>query len=332
MQGRSGFYCTLLAAFLLIIIINTACERNNYELVDPGTTGQWTLFSTADGLPGNNVSDIYLDTKGRVWFTCPGFGVASYFNGEMTYYRAATSPLANDAVNCVEEAGDGSILFGTFNGLSVYSSNDSWTTVLDPTVKVLFINTIKVSLNKWIWIGTQNQGLYLNNGTGYKKFLSDPYKNIHAVEESYNGTMFFGTDTGVVKFDGNILTNLTKKDGLPSNIISALRYDKKDRMWIGTIGGKSASWLDSKGIHALNLMASTDSINIKDILEDRHGNIWFATARHGVIKYDGVVTTPFREFNGFPDNSVNCIAEDQDGNLWFGLKNKGVVKYTLPMN
>jgi ligand-binding sensor domain-containing protein len=84
-------------------------------------------------------------------------------------------------------------------------------------------------------------------------------------------------------------------------------------------------------MHQLNLMAGADSVNIRDIFEDRAGNVWFATGRNGLIKYDGVLPYSFKEFNGFPEDKVNCIAEDKDGNLWFGLESKGVVKYSLPI-
>jgi ligand-binding sensor domain-containing protein len=316
---------------LLMLVALSGCERNSYEVLDPESAGVWTTYTTDDGLPGNRVSDIMLDSKNNLWFTCPGFGSARLESSEIVYYRSSTSPILNDGVNCIDEASDGSILFGTVNGLSELNPDESWLSYTDPT-NVLYINTILVSSNGWRWIGTQAQGLYLDAGNGYAKILNTEYRNIKAIEEDRAGNIFIGTDNGIVKYDGTGYSTITVKNGLPSDRITSLRYDSRDRLWIGTEGGKVASWMDQKGvISSLNLMAGTDNIHIRDIFEDSQGNIWFATAENGAVKYDGVITTSYKEYNGFPENSVNCIASDIDGNLWFGLENRGVVKYTLPI-
>ena len=321
----------LYSVILILPALFTSCERNDYEILSPEEAGQWTSYTTADGLPGNRVSDIMHDTRDNLWFTCPGYGTAKFDRETLTYYRAATTPILNDAVNCIDESSDGSILFGTGNGLSVMSPDDDWSSYIDP-VNVLFINAIKVSSNSWIWLGTQSQGLYLNKGSGFVKILSEEYRNIYAVEEGIPGNIFIGTDNGIVKYDGANYSTITVKDGLPGNMVSSLRFDSRERLWIGTYGGKYASWIDRTGVmNHLNLMAGTDSILINDIFEDTQGNIWFATTGNGLIMYDGVITQSFKEYNGLPENSVNCIEEDADGNLWFGLNSKGVVKYTLPV-
>jgi ligand-binding sensor domain-containing protein len=195
----------------------------------------------------------------------------------------------------------------------------------------MYVNTIKVASNGWIWIGTENQGFYINTGTGYTKTLTDAYKNVHAIEEGSPGNIFIGTDNGIVKWDGTKYTYITRTSGLPADRVSALWFDTKKRLWVGTDGGKTASWIDEKGMHQLNLMTSTDSVFIKDIIEDRKGDIWFATHRTGLIRFDGVVPVPIGKLDGLPDDKVNCIAEDKDGNLWFGFENKGIARYTLPI-
>jgi len=48
---------------------------------------------------------------------------------------------------------------------------------------------------------------------------------------------------------------IKKADGLPAEKVSALRSDSRGRLWIGTDGGKTAAWLDTGGIHQLDLMA-----------------------------------------------------------------------------
>jgi ligand-binding sensor domain-containing protein len=320
-----------LALFIVFMILASACERTDVELLDPDSAGVWTVYDMSDGLPSNQVSDIKLDRKGNLWFTFPGYGTAMYNNQTWTYYRASTSQILNDAVNCVAETADGQIVFGTSDGLSFLSSDNVWSSYNDPT-STMNINAIKVGSNGWIWVGTNDQGFYVNNGSGFTKVLTDQYKKVNSIEEGIQGNIYLGTDNGIIRWNGSTYSYITLAEGLPSNKISAIKLDKRERLWIGTRNGKTASWLDWRGIHQLNLMAGADSVHIKDIFEDRSGNVWFATRANGLIKYNGVIPYSYKVFNGFPDNNVNCIAEDKSGNLWIGLENKGLVKYTLPIN
>jgi ligand-binding sensor domain-containing protein len=115
--------------------------------------------------------------------------------------------------------------------------------------------------------------------------------------------------------------------------VTSLRSDSKKRLWIGTDGGKTVSWIDATGLHQLNLMTGSDTLSVKDIWEDRRGDIWFATFNDGLIMYDGVIPHVYKNgINGLPENKVNCIGEDKNGNLWFGLYSKGLVRYTLPID
>jgi ligand-binding sensor domain-containing protein len=321
------------AVILVSLMLFIACERNAYQLLDPASAGEWTLYTTADGLPSNQVRYIKLDSKNNLWFTFPGYGIAKFDNESWTYYRTGATPLLNDGVICLAEASDGRIIFGTSDGLSILGNNNVWSSYIDP-VTSMFVNTIKIGSNGWIWVGTQDQGFYLNknDGLGFIKNLTALYKNVNIIEEGFEGNIFLGTDNGIIRWDGTNYSYLTTVNGLPHNKVTSIRLDTKERLWIGTDGGKTVSWIDRNGMHQLNLMTGSDSLFVKDILEDRKGDLWFATYNNGLIRYDGIVPHVIKVFDGTLENKVNCIEQDKDGNLWFGLNSKGVVKYTLPID
>jgi ligand-binding sensor domain-containing protein len=169
----------------------------------------------------------------------------------------------------------------------------------------------------------------VNSGSGFIKTVTDTYKNVNAIEEGDACNIFIGTDNGIVKWDGSGYSYINKASGLPADRVSSIRFDSKKRLWIGTLGGKTASWIDSKGIHQLNLLTGTDSLFIKDIHEDQKGDIWFATHKTGLIRFNGVYPESFSTISEFPEDNVNCIAEDREGNLWFGFETMGIARYTL---
>jgi ligand-binding sensor domain-containing protein len=72
----------------------------------------------------------------------------------------------------------------------------------------------------------------------------------------------------------------------------------------------------------VNLTSKLGSQAFYDVLEDRKGNLWFATGDSGVYYYPSApLKAGFQHFTtrqGLADNSVICIYEDKAGIIWFG--------------
>ncbi|MBG0859109.1 MAG: hypothetical protein IQL11_06360 [Bacteroidales bacterium] len=313
---------------LLFLLFCASCERNDYELLDPESAGVWTHFDTNDGLPGNTVTDIGRDSKDNLWIAFAGQGIARYNYDTWTSYRTTNSLLLSNIVSCIAENKDGSIIIGTALGLSVLSETNTWDSYLDP----LIITSVKVASNGNIWIGTADQGFFVNRGSGYEKVYNDLYKTVNVIEEDASGNVWLGTNNGLIKWDGKSYSYLGMLNGLPNNRVSSLLRDRQNRLWIGTRGGKTVSWIDNRGIHQLQLFNNKDTCLVNDIFQDRSGSIWFATSSDGLVKYDGIIPLTIKAATGkLPENTILSIGEDKYGNLWFGLATKGVVRYTLPI-
>jgi signal transduction histidine kinase len=63
-----------------------------------------------------------------------------------------------------------------------------------------------------------------------------PSNRVRAIAEGKDGTMWFGTDAGLARYDGRRTQAVTAQD-LPSGRILALKYDEADVLWIGTETG-----------------------------------------------------------------------------------------------
>lgn len=102
--------------------------------------------------------------------------------------------------------------------------------------------------------------------------------------------------------------------------ISALWYDSKESLWIGT----------NKGLYVLKRHGAGDEtkcvlpdIHIRFLYEDSHQQIWAAPLRHGIYKISGDASSVVHylkkeNMNSLLNNDVRCVAEDDSGNLWFG--------------
>src|ERR1044072_296401 len=55
---------------------------------------------------------------------------------------------------------------------------------------------------------------------------------VYCMTQDKEGFMWFGTETGLSRFDGTHFKNFTREDGLPDNEIIQLFVDSKGRVWI----------------------------------------------------------------------------------------------------
>lgn len=55
---------------------------------------------------------------------------------------------------------------------------------------------------------------------------------VYCMTQDTDGFLWFGTETGLSRFDGSKFVNFTTADGLPDNEILTLYGDKAGRVWI----------------------------------------------------------------------------------------------------
>lgn len=70
---------------------------------------------------------------------------------------------------------------------------------------------------------------------------------------------------------------------------------------------------------------------IRNIHEDKVGNLWFGTNGKGVAHFNGDSITYFSNEEGFGGQQITGMTEDADRNIWFAT-NQGVVKYDWSVN
>lgn len=198
-----------------------------------------------------------------------------------------------------------------------------------------------------LWFGTLGDGVVRYDGKTLTYFSSPEgfiNNTVYAINEDKNGNMWFGTDQGVYKYDpspllkavGQSFRNYNQKDGLNHIDISrkSILVDQSGTIWVGTHGGVYVfnPSADSTGGQSFSLFKQLPPINVAGIMEDKSGNIWFASSDKGVFRYDPSPTagvkaiTNIAEKEGLGENYAGGMAEDKDGHIWFLMKN-GICKY-----
>lgn len=170
----------------------------------------------------------------------------------------------------------------------------------------------------------------LINSQGTKK-----NENVSCGLQDRNGNLWFGTGSGVYRYDGKLFFNYTTNEGLNNNSVKCIMEDKAGNIWFGTTDG--ICYFDGKIIKTIAIPSmirpfinNNDFYNLSStkntvwsMLQDKSGKIWFGTG-DGVYIYNGKSFTRFLDiFNGVINKEnlhlkmVDCILEDKIGNIWF---------------
>jgi len=97
-----------------------------------------------------------------------------------------------------------------------------------------------------------------------------------------------------------------------------VRNVKQDRNGNMLIAASFGGVFRYDGKSFTNLTSKLGSRRFWDVLEDRKGNLWFASTDSGVYYYNGKSFQHFTTRQGLANNSVISIYEDKAGIIWFG--------------
>ncbi|HSD14807.1 MAG TPA: two-component regulator propeller domain-containing protein [Flavobacterium sp.] len=211
----------------------------------------------------------------------------------------------------------------------------------DPSLVSQYIRTIFQDSKGNYWFGPAGQSVarydektlqyYSRTEFFHGNSKADPnFNSVHAIAEDKKGNIWFGTDCGAVKYDGKTFRSYTEEDGLRNITVGrkSILVDKNGTVWVGTSGGvfrfnPSADNTGGKSFLPFDLLST---IKVKDIMEDKTGNIWFASQDNGVFRYDGKTIENIMEKEGLGDNYAGGMAQDKTGNFWFTMKD-GICRY-----
>ena len=162
------------------------------------------------------------------------------------------------------------------------------------------------------------------------------FQTVRDIVKAPDGSVWFATwGGGVSQLTGTEWTTYTKADGLASDMVRALLFDKRGGLWAGMTEGISyfdgSSWISYT---AENTPAIKED-SIFSITQLRNGEIWFGSSQPVIAVYtppevNSDVTEPWRiiEFpNTDRNSSVRDILETEDGSIWVAFDTAGVARF-----
>ena len=247
---------------------------------------------------GNAIRLIYEDAAGGYWLGTRGgtlYMCDSLFNILDTQQLKNGLPyaMAEDTLGCKWIATKG-------NGLFIYPP-DGNKNPENFNLPIQNAYSILRDTKNRMWIASFGTGLYLaerNEGKlSFRQFdMNNSHRNsMRTMIQDRQGIIWIGSSDGIIAFD-------------PNRIIE----DESEKIYFRT---------DNKNPHAVN------NSEVKAILEDSKGRIWFGTTGGGLnllMRKEELKDSGFKHFtsqNGLSNEIIQAIQEDDQGNIWVSTEN-----------
>lgn len=199
-----------------------------------------------------------------------------------------------------------------------------------------------------------NQDIYADNKNNYKPKYSNPFtepwrwesfseligKGARCMIEDSNGSLWFGVNGGVMKYDGMRWKYYSISKDTSDTPVVSLCFASDGSLYLGT--AKGVSVFKNGRMKSINLNVDLgDPIehpyNKIPIIESADKSIWIGTHQGAIrikekqiilYRENEVASDPakFNEVKKMPLFDIYSIFEDNSGNMWFGLRDGRIFK------
>jgi ligand-binding sensor domain-containing protein/signal transduction histidine kinase len=311
-------------------IVTSGCEDNDGNLI-VGTLGAGVFWYDANGKYQNistnqGLSSIYVlslcpDREGDLWVGTDGSGLdrikKKTFGTPAELHPWAAQSLSHDG------SGGLWVAFGAL-GVSHWTTNsvqnfypgqhqDAWETLVDRRQRV--------------WVGTHDDGLFLFQTNHFVPAAGAEIlgREIFALFEDRDGTLWAGTQTGLANFDGQNWKLLTPRNGLSGNAVRAIAQDAAGNLWAGTESRGLNLFKNGKFTVYRQTEGGLPGDDISCLYTDKAGILWVGTSGHGLARLQNGRWTRFGTTNGLASDHISYITGDDAGCLWIG-SNAGLMR------
>ena len=239
------------------------------------------------------------------------------------------------------------LVFLCFGYICVQSQDEIVTFTKDDGLTSVLITASHVDSKGIVWIGTSN-GLNAYTGTEWIpiKHIDDnksgrvkPFGIVHGIFEDLNTNIWVSSDKGLFLYNRKYWT-FFEPEGDNDYTVGEFFQDRSGAVWMtheyfqdlnedmgfSMVSGKLQMYNNGRWYKFDNDLAGTASLKFEElpkyftsILQDRQGNMWFATLE-GVFMFNGKEWSSFKK-EELDANKIYDIIEDRNGTIWVATDN-----------
>ena len=263
------------------------------------------------------------DSKGSLWIGTTR-GIIVRQNGRTVRIRTPQG-LVSESIGCIMEDREGSIWIATGNGAMKLPSR--YTLNFKELQGISGILTVLVDKSNTVWCGGFSPLYKIEKDHSVHILDQNPLLKdlvVFSMTEDKSGQIWFGTQSGLVMYDGKKFVR-QKISGKPAMLfISSLVADRHGGVWVG-LKGEIVNIKNKSIVASYGVRDKIPDNDISTMMIDHEGRLWFSTDNRVGYIQDGVVST-FDSTEGMQRKRVERMMEDSQGRIWFVLGGRVVYR------
>lgn len=318
----------------------------------PQSPGEARWYTTADGLPNNNLHALFQSRDGRIWIGTRGGGLAVLGDESLRTYAAAQG--LTDRINALAEDRDGNLWIGTQtsgaikvvrSGLLSYGTAEGLGTpevisIFEDLAGELIALSTKWTLNRFD--GDKFTSVRVNLPQNILESSSGRWMII----QDHLGEWWVATNQGLYRFPkvsrleelarARPVASYTVRDGLADNYISRLYEDSRGDIWLGSFHPPVTLTRWERATNTFHRFSETDGLPPQNwphvFTEDRAGHLWIGMHNGGLMRYRDNRLEFFGADAGVPMGLTQGLYFDHAGRLWAAVRGRGTGRINDPLS
>ena len=254
---RAKLWCVLLGIILQLLAGFGAAAHASNRVADL-TQFKIDTWQTEQGLPQNTVQTMYQSKSGQLWIGT-AYGLVRFDGLRFsTLENVAPPELATRSIFGLMEDVQGNMWIAHGGGAS--RSRNAYGQVFEPA----FDPSLTAGRSAWAFAQAPQSKLPAGNPSSAQ----------------LDNTVWAATDNGLIRWRNGEAKRYGVGEGLPTNRLRTLAFDRDGTLWIGTTGGGLVSFSDEK-FKVFNPSNGFPHLEVRSVMADPAGGIWAATAGGG---------------------------------------------------
>jgi PAS domain S-box-containing protein len=282
--------------------------------------GQFTIYTTKDGLISNTIAALSKDAEGSIWIGTE-LGLSRFKDGGFTNYTT-NDGLAANTVRSLYYDLDGNLWIGGNKGkLSRFKDGKFYTEKFDGPAPAGDIQSIIRDREQSLWFAAYDGLFRLQNGKSMRYTTNDGLSSNQCqnVREDQEGTLWIGTARGLSRYKRSQFSSYPLGDGFSApGPVYTIYNDAEGSLWVG-FRSQGLARLRQGQFSSYTTQDGLVDNDVSTVFEDKNGNLWVGTGYGLSVFREGKFTT-CDTANGLPFAPVSALAEDREGNLWVGTQ------------
>ena len=257
--------------------------------------------SPPDQWQGRAVLSVWPGQQGALWIGSEGAGLYRLQNNHWTNF-GIDQGIRNPYIWSLAEDAQGRMWAGTWGGGSFVQSGDRFEFAPGMSNVTMPMPALLRARDGSLWIGTADGLLHYQAGrtNWFTESVGQHFRDVRAIAQDDQGAVWFGmAGGGLACLKDRYVQRFRATDGISSDFIECLHFDKAGALWIGTFGGGMDRYKNGHFAVINRKQGLPDSV-IGDIEEDGRGNFWMSS-------HDGIIRVSEAELNRCADGDTNEI-------------------------